>query len=328
MGWFRVKYVDRPTGIFMDRYEMGSETEAIDVLMLTLDAASFLERCLYSVYREIPVRRLLVCDGGSKDGTIEILRKFPRVQIFIRPDIRTTGKAIEILFSHVETDWFVLIDADIELSQGWYNDMCKYEAECDFLECSGRILAYHFCREFPASRNINARSYDFCFLGRKEAVKEYRCDDDYVWRIVDYYLRQEIEKSGYRYAKVPTTYRIHHETERVPYESDQEKRFCKVVFKEPEWIIINEEKWKSSMEKYAKGIVKYIDPDYPLVRDDRNFDNVIAMLDRDWIARNGPAWLKRYDEATSLKMRLRSGVRARLPRKIIHVLSLLRKKLE
>ncbi|MDH5385843.1 MAG: hypothetical protein OEY18_14175, partial [Candidatus Aminicenantes bacterium] len=49
--------------------------------------------------------------------------------------------------------------------------------------------------------------------------------------------------------------------------------------------------------------VKYLDPDYPLVRNDRSVDKAIILLDRDWVARNGPAWLKRYDRATSLKTR-------------------------
>ena len=321
-----LKYRDCPLGAFVDRCEKESAVESIDVLMLTLDAASFLERCLYSVYREIPVRRLLVCDGGSKDGTIEILKKYPRVQLFIRPDIRTTGKAFEFLFSHVETEWFALIDADIELPPGWYDDMCKYKAEYGFLECR-RILAYHFYRHDPASTDINTRSLDFCHLGRKEAIKKYRCDDDYVWRIVDYYLRQEIEKAGYRYGKVLTVYHIHHETERIPYESDEEKRYSKVVFKfeGPKRIIIDREKWKRFRQKYAKGIVKYLDPEHPLVRKNRGFDEVIKILDRDWIARNGPAWLKRYHRVYVYFAR----VLRRIPRgRIRDVLSLLFKKLK
>jgi glycosyltransferase involved in cell wall biosynthesis len=318
MSRFPMKYLDYP-GIFVDRYEKDTQVEAIDVLMLTLDAASFLDRCLISLYKEIPVRRLLVCDGGSKDGTIEIFKKYPRVQTFIRPDIRTTGKGTEFLFSQVETEWFVLIDSDIELPSGWYDEMRKHEREYDFMECSGRILAYHFYREFPFSRDINTRSFDFCFLGRKEAIEKYSCDDDYVWRIVDFYLRQQIEKSGYRYGKIPTAYRIHHETERIPYGSDEEKRFQKVVFKEPEWIIIDKEKWKLSMQKYAMGIVKYLDPEYPLVRRDEAFDSVITMLDRDWVARNGPAWLAKYDKAASF--------RARFRRKIVSILLSVRRRI-
>ena len=312
-----IKYLDYP-GIFADRYEKDKQVEPVDVLMLTLDAAYFLDRCLISVYREIPVRRLLVCDGGSKDGTIEILEKYPRVQTYVRPDIRTTGKALEFLFSHIETEWFVLIDSDIELPQGWYDEMQRHEDEYDFMECSGRILAYHYYREFPYSRDVNSRSWDFCFLGRKEAVQKYGCEDDYIWRMVDFYLRQQIEKSGHRYGKIPTAYRIHHETERIPYGSDEEKRFQKAVFKEPEWIIIDKEKWKRSMHKYAMGIVKYLDPEYPPVRRDEAFDNVIIMLDRDWVARNGPAWLTRYDKAASF--------RARLQKKIVSMLLSLRRR--
>jgi len=312
-----MKYIDYP-GAFIDRCQKDAIAEPIDVLMLTLDAAFFLHRCLISVYREIPVRRLLVCDGGSKDGTIEILKKYPRVQIFVRPDIRTTGKATEFLFSQLETEWFVLIDSDVELPPGWYDEMRQHKVEYDFMECSGRILAYHFYRDFPASRNINSRAFDFCFLGRKEAVSKYGCEDDYVWRIIDYYLRQQIEKSGFRYGKIPTAYRIHHETERVPYESDEEKRYSKAVFQEPNWVIIDKEKWKRSMQKNAMGIVKYLDPENPLVRNDRNFDDAITILDREWIAKNSPAWLKRYDRAASLKSRMK--------RKIVSILLQLRKK--
>ena len=81
-----------------DRKEKQPELESIDVLMLTLDEETFIERCLHSIYREIPVRRLIVCDGGSKDNTIEVLKNFPRVELHVRPDIRTTAKILEFLF--------------------------------------------------------------------------------------------------------------------------------------------------------------------------------------------------------------------------------------
>jgi len=297
-----MKYVDYP-GIFVDRFEKEPKAEPIDVLMLTLDATAFLERCLHSVYMEIPVRRLLVCDGGSKDGTIEILEKYPRVQLFIRPDIRTTGKALEFLISKIETDCFAIIDADIELPPGWYGEMSKYKAEYAMLENSRRLMAYHFYREHPAKLNINARAYDFCHLGNKKSVKNFKCDDDYIWGMNDIYFRHVIEKSGYKYGKVPGTCHLHHVTERILRKSDPEKSFHKVVFKEPEWVITNKEKWGRYVQKFAMGAVKYLDPDYPIVRNDRSVDKAIIMLDRDWVARNGPAWLKRYDRATSLKTR-------------------------
>jgi len=314
-----------PIGTFIDRCEIEPELEPIDVLMLTLDAASFLERCLLSVYREIPVRRLLVCDGGSKDGTIEILKKYPRVQLFIRPDIRTTGKATEFLLSKIETEWFIFIDADIELAPGWYDEMCKYKAEYDMLENSRRLMAYYFYREDPGKLDINARAYDFCYLGHKESVKNFKCDDDYIWGMNDIYFRQIIEKFGYKYGKVPSTYHLHYVTEKILRKSDQEKSFHRVVFKEPEWVIVDKAKYEHMLQKFIKGLVKYIDPEYTLVKDDPSLDEMmIKLLSRDWVKKNGPAWLRRYDRATSLETRFR--------RKLIAVLiaaySLLRKKVK
>ncbi|HXV45754.1 MAG TPA: hypothetical protein VD736_03685, partial [Nitrososphaera sp.] len=64
-------------------------------------------------------------------------------------------------------------------------------------------------------------------------------------------------------------------------------------------IVTDEHKARLSMEKNAKAVVKYLDPDYPMVRKDREYDTVIRMLDRQWVAVNGPAWLKRYEKASS-----------------------------
>ena len=300
-----MKYKDLPPGIFVDRHREQIDLVAIDVVMLTLDAEAFLDRCLCSVYREIPVRRLLVCDGGSKDSTIDILSKYPRVQLFIKPEIRTTGKALEFLFSLVETEWFAIIDADIELGYGWYDEMQKHENEYDMLENSRRLLAYHIYREDLKKLSNNGRPDDFCYLGRKESVKGFRCDDDYVWRITDYFFRQQVEKLGYRYGKISSTHHTHHETERLAYESIEEKKFMKLVLK-PEWIIVNKSRYDDVVRSIIMGLVKYMDPEHLLVRGHVEFDDMmIKMLGRDWVARNGPKWLSRYDDAHSFRNRLR-----------------------
>ena len=84
-------HIDEPLGCFLDRAKEDSRLESIDVIMLTLDAENFLEKSLYTVFREIPVNRLIICDGGSKDKTLEILKKFPRVELHVKPDLKTTG---------------------------------------------------------------------------------------------------------------------------------------------------------------------------------------------------------------------------------------------
>jgi len=68
-----MRFIEKPTGKFIDRGMNEEPLGAIDVVMLTLDAELSLEKSLFSIYKEIPVNRLIVCDGGSKDNTIKIL---------------------------------------------------------------------------------------------------------------------------------------------------------------------------------------------------------------------------------------------------------------
>jgi len=290
-----LRYIARPSGSFIDRTKKEPDLEQIDVVMLTLDPESFLEVSLFSIYREIPVRKLFVCDGGSKDNTQKILKKFPRVEVYVKPEIRTTGKGIEFLISHVETDWFVFVDSDIELAIGWYDEMRNHEKDLDVIENSKRTLAYHMSREDKIKLQENRRSLDLCHLIKKTAVKNFQCDDDYMSRFTDYFLRQVVEESGYKYGKVNSTEHIHNETERIIYESDNEKNFQKIVWKEPKWIVIDKEKLEMFKLKHAKAVIKYLDPEFFMVKNDKAFEDYLFMLERDWVQKNGPKWLTRYD---------------------------------
>ena len=69
-------FIDKPHGLFFDRFTSDSSSQGIDVIMMTLDAEAFLEKSLFSIYQEIPVKRLIICDGGSKDSTIKTFIKF------------------------------------------------------------------------------------------------------------------------------------------------------------------------------------------------------------------------------------------------------------
>ena len=296
-----MKFINSPAGNFFDRSKEEPEIEAIDVLLPTLDAVNFLEKALYTIYKEIPIRKLFVCDGGSKDGTIEILKKFPRMELHIKPDIKTGGKYIEFLLALVETKWFVIVDADRELSPGWYDEMCKHQNEYDVLENSRTVSAYHKYIEDKEQLMKNSRSGALCHLAKKEAFKDWNCDDDYMWRQVDIMFRHVPEKSGFKYGKIDTTLNIHNETDRIPYSSDVGKSYRKLIIPPPYYRILDKKKAKRIEEETAKGAVKYFDPNFVVVRDSPGFDFIIRGLDRKWIEENNSEWLQRYDKTHSLK---------------------------
>jgi glycosyltransferase involved in cell wall biosynthesis len=279
----------------VDRYV--TDQKGIDVLLLTLDAERFLEKSLLSLYAEIPVARLLVCDGGSTDRTVPILRAFPRVELHIRPDIRTTGKAVEFLLSKAETEWIMFTDGDLTFPKGWYDEMCKYRSSYDAFD-SKRIHAFEFFREDPVTTAQDQRPVMTSpQMGRRKALQNFHVDDDYLWRIVDIASRQTVEKNNYRYGKVTTTFHFHHTTEESKYASDPSKVASRIVFQEPREIVINEENWRKRIIDNIRAYVKYTDPNLIYVKMDRGIDIVLPLLERSWVLEHGPAWISRYDEA-------------------------------
>jgi hypothetical protein len=118
-----------------------------------------------------------------------------------------------------------------------------------------------------------------------------------MWRFTDYFFRQSVEENGFRYGKINTVFHVHNETERIQYNSDDEKNFQKIVWRKPEYIIIDKNKEKKANIKHAKAIVKYLNPENPGIQDSKNLRKFIKILDRNWIETNGKQWLEVYDES-------------------------------
>jgi glycosyltransferase involved in cell wall biosynthesis len=275
----------------VDRRVREPDREPVDVLMLTLDAEPYLERCLDSVYKEIPVGKLIVVDGGSKDRTIDILNNYPRIEIHVRPDIRTTGKGCEFLLGSATTPWIVFMDADIELPEGWYDEMVRYRHKYDFFGCK-RIMHYEFYRIDQTSLDMNKRPLGAPWLARLESLKNYHVDDDYMWRATDMLVRQVIEKDGYKFGKVSTTYHYHHTTDKPMYESDERKRGSGLVFQEPKMEILDKANWRKRQGDFRRAVVKYVDPDFIYPRKDTGLYLALLQLDMKWIRETNMKWYK------------------------------------
>ena len=291
----------------VDRRIEEPELEPVDILLLTLDAEVYLEKCLDTVYREIPVNKVITLDGGSKDKTIEILNKYPRMEVNVRPDIRTTGKGCGFLLGRASTPWIIFMDADIELPEGWYDEMSKYRDKYDFFGCK-RIMHYEFYRVDPTSLDINRRPMGAPWLARLDSLRNYHVDDDYMWRATDILLRQVVEKDGYSFGKVFTTWHYHHTTDNPMYESDTEKRGSRLVFEEPKMEILDKANWTKRQDDFRKAVVKYLDPDFMYPRNDVGLFETLLKLDTKWVKGTNMKWyrvLSDYRRKTFLKGRPR-----------------------
>jgi glycosyltransferase involved in cell wall biosynthesis len=118
------------------------ERGSLDVIVRTKNSEEFLKECLQSVIDEIPVRRIIVVDNGSTDKTIEIASSFDKVDLYIEPTLNL-GQLAKYGFLKAQTEWVVIIDSDMILRKGWYENMRRYMEKSDAVE-GGRIDHYRF----------------------------------------------------------------------------------------------------------------------------------------------------------------------------------------
>lgn len=97
--------------------------EAIDVVMLTKNSEHLLEKCLKSIYHNVPVNRLIVVDGFSTDRTLKIVDEIQRHHgnIKILNVNGSRAQAREKGIAEVQTDWFLFADSDVILSRNWFS---------------------------------------------------------------------------------------------------------------------------------------------------------------------------------------------------------------
>ena len=102
--------------------------DRVDVVVLTKNSERMLEPCLESVYRNVPVNRLIVVDGYSTDRTLGIVGKFREEHgnIIVIEDNGTRGSARSKGIKLVETEWFVFVDSDVTLCDNWYTKATSY----------------------------------------------------------------------------------------------------------------------------------------------------------------------------------------------------------
>lgn len=105
----------------------------LDVIIRTRNSAEMLKECLDAILAEIPVRKIIIVDGGSTDNTISIASKYPEVELYIKPELNL-GQATQFGFNIAQADWVAVIDSDMVLQKGWFEEMSKYMDQADAIE--------------------------------------------------------------------------------------------------------------------------------------------------------------------------------------------------
>lgn len=84
----------------------------ISACLMVLDEEYWIRQCLNAL-RTYPVDEVIVVDGGSKDQTLEIIRKdYPEVKLFENPMPFSFSEQRNFVRDMASGDWILSIDAD------------------------------------------------------------------------------------------------------------------------------------------------------------------------------------------------------------------------
>ena len=114
----------------------------IDAIIRTKNSQELLKECLEAVLVEIPIRRIIIVDAGSTDRTKEIALSYDEVEFYSCPDMNL-GQATKYGLSIAQTEWVAIIDSDVVLRKGWFENIREYMQAADAIE-GCRIDHYSF----------------------------------------------------------------------------------------------------------------------------------------------------------------------------------------
>ena len=80
-------------------------TKPMDIGILTRNSERMLRKCIDSVYKNVPVNRLIIVDGYSTDNTLHIVKEFQKRHgnVIIVQDKGTRGRARQIAINMILT---------------------------------------------------------------------------------------------------------------------------------------------------------------------------------------------------------------------------------
>lgn len=193
------------------------DTGRVDVVVLTKNSERVLEKCLKSIFENVPVHRLIVVDGYSTDSTLDIVKKFHEKygNVLLLKDNGTRGSARLKGIKEVETDWFMFVDSDVTLCNGWYNKAKTFTND-DVGAVWGMevwagmrnpVVLKLFLKITRKIFEMRGGTHDL--LVRYDAIKDIHIPRD-LHVFEDTFIKEWIAKKGYRLVATYDPYCIHY----------------------------------------------------------------------------------------------------------------------
>ena len=167
-------------------------TPKVAVVILSWNGIKFLREFLPSVLASNwPNIEVIVGDNGSTDGTFDFLQhNFPNVRVIKNDDNYGFTGGYNRILSHVDADYFVLLNSDVEVHNGWIRPVIELmESDPLIAAAAPKIKSFANKTSFEhagaAGGFIDHFGYPFCrgrmFYEVEEDKGQYETSGEVFW---------------------------------------------------------------------------------------------------------------------------------------------------
>ena len=138
------------------------------IVILNYNGKALLEQFLPSVLEYSKQATVYVADNASTDGSVAYIKKhFSKVQLIINTKNGGYAKGYNDALAHLKEDVFVLLNSDVEVTQGWLTPIIEaFKATSNLVAVQPKILDFknkdYFEYAGAGGGYIDALGYPYC----------------------------------------------------------------------------------------------------------------------------------------------------------------------
>lgn len=138
------------------------------IVILNYNGKALLEQFLPSVLEYSQQATVYVADNASTDGSVAYIKKhFSKVQLIINTQNGGYAKGYNDALAHLKEDVFVLLNSDVEVTQGWLTPIIEaFKATSNLVAVQPKILDFknkdYFEYAGAGGGYIDALGYPYC----------------------------------------------------------------------------------------------------------------------------------------------------------------------
>lgn len=127
--------------MYSNSFRMHSE---LAIVILNYNGRNYLEQFLPSVIEHSEGVRIIVADNKSTDDSIQFLENtYPFIEVVLNLANGGFAKGYNDALSKITSNYYLLLNSDIEVTEGWLNPLIDVIKEDKVAGCQPKILSYY-----------------------------------------------------------------------------------------------------------------------------------------------------------------------------------------